>query len=63
MKKRIIDIAKYLVVSVMLAACSGERPPEMAPSVGQPDIFPDYIGVTIPAQIAPMNFDSNDPDA
>ncbi len=35
----------------------------MAPSAELPDIFPDYTDVTIPAQIAPMNFDVNYPDA
>ena len=56
---------KYLLIfaCVMLAACSGGRPPEMAPSSELPDIFPDYTDVTIPAQIAPMNFDVNYPDA
>ena len=47
----------------MLAACSGGRPPEMAPSAELPDIFPDYRDGTIPAQISPLNFDVNYPDA
>ncbi len=56
---------KYLFIfaSVMLAACSGERPPEMPPSAQLPGIFPDYKDVTIPAQIAPMNFEIDDADA
>ena len=33
----------------------------MAPSAQVPDIFPDYKNVTIPAQIAPMNFNVVDP--
>ena len=52
-----------MLASVTLAACSGGRPPEMAPSAEKPDIFPDYTDVTIPARIAPMNFDVNYPDA
>ncbi len=60
-----MNITKYLLIiaTVMLAACSAERPPEMAPSAELPDIFPDYTDVTIPAQIAPMNFDINDAEA
>lgn len=46
-----------------LAGCSGERPPQMSPSADKPDIFPDYTDVTIPVQIAPMNFNIADPDA
>ena len=48
---------------MLLAACSGGRPPEMSPSSEMPDIFPDYAGVTIPAEIAPMNFNVVDDDA
>ncbi|MDO4985735.1 MAG: hypothetical protein Q4E48_08565, partial [Prevotella sp.] len=28
----------------------------------QPEIYPDYIGVTIPAEIAPLNFSLADAD-
>lgn len=47
---------------ILMTGCGG-RPPEMQPSAELPDIFPDYVDVTIPAQIAPMNFDINDEDA
>lgn len=57
------EISICICSCVMLAACSGGRPPEMSPSAILPDIFPDYTDVTIPAQIAPMNFDVNYPDA
>ena len=53
----------YLLISLALASCGGERPPQMPPSSEQPDIFPDYADVTIPAQIAPMNFNIADPSA
>jgi len=41
-----------LIAAVLLAACSGSTTfvEEL------PDIYPDYIGVTIPAGIAPLNF-------
>lgn len=47
----------------MLAACGPERPPQMSPSADKPDIFPDYIDVTIPSRIAPMNFNITDAEA
>ncbi len=60
----IMNYLKYVVIIAcsILASCSGGRPPEMTPSSQLPDIFPDYTDVTIPAQIAPMNFDVNGDD-
>ena len=46
----------YIMICVLLTACGVDRPPEMPPSAQKPDIFPDYADVTIPARIAPMNF-------
>lgn len=59
---KIFDYIVFFIISVVLSACSGGRPPEMAPSAELPDIFPDYKDVTIPAQIAPMNFNILDAD-
>ena len=42
----------YLFAAVLLTACAGST----TYVDDLPDIFPDYIGVTIPAGIAPMNF-------
>lgn len=45
-----------LAAAVLLAACS--TAPDNAEKVDAlPRIFPDYVGVTIPADIAPMDFD------
>lgn len=52
-----------LPIFTILLSCSGERPPEMPASSEIPDIFPDYADVTIPPQIAPMNFNITDKDA
>ena len=52
MKKLVLNIVALL----LLAACG--RPvtsPQMVDAL--PEIYPDYVGVTIPATIAPMNFD------
>ena len=46
---------------VGLLGCS--RDPENPTMVEQlPEIYPDYIGVTIPADIAPLNFNCADED-
>lgn len=48
---------KAIAVSMViaLAACT-ERPENETAVNREPRIFPDYAGVTIPAEIAPMNF-------
>ncbi|MBP3246786.1 MAG: PD40 domain-containing protein [Prevotella sp.] len=44
-----------------MASCAST--PEQVSKVNQlPDIYPDYIGVTIPADIAPLNFNLADED-
>lgn len=44
-----------LLVLSLLFSCSGRIEVDQAID-GLPDIFPDYIGVTIPPNIAPLNF-------
>lgn len=45
----------------LMASCVST--PEQVSKVNQlPDIYPDYIGVTIPADIAPLNFNLADED-
>lgn len=60
-----MKLLDYILIStcMLLISCSGGRPPEMSSDAEMPDIFPDYADVTIPAHIAPMNFDVNYPDA
>ena len=43
-------------LAVLLTAC-GNTPTNEKKAACEPSIFPDYSGVTIPADIAPMNFD------
>lgn len=46
----------YIVINVwLLLACSSE-PGNVVKVDRLPEIYPDYIGVTIPADIAPLNF-------
>ena len=48
-----------IVYSLLVVACSSE--PKGLGRVGTlPEIYPDYIGVTIPADIAPLNFNLMD---
>ncbi len=46
---------------ILLSGC-GRRPKDMPAIADQPNIFPDYANVTIPAEIAPMNFNVTDKD-
>lgn len=49
------NIAVCIMAAWWFAACS--NPVTSPERVDEwPDIYPDYIGVTIPATIAPMNF-------
>ena len=53
---KIILKLTYLLVLLLATSCSNNvETPLMSNAL--PPIFPDYIGVTIPAEIAPMNFD------
>ena len=44
-------------LSVLLAACTPQLPSQYAESDALPAIYPDYCGVTIPANIAPLTFE------
>ena len=44
-----------LVISVLVAGCSTWEVP-VAVAEQLPPIFPDYSGVTVPSNIAPLNF-------
>ena len=53
--KRHLQRLSLLVFSVFFASCSSWMEPESALDT-EPAIFPDYKDVTIPCNIAPMNF-------
>ncbi len=62
-----MKITKYLVGALLMGALVGlgscSSVPENATKVSQlPKIFPDYVGVTIPTNIAPLDFDMEDAD-
>ena len=55
MRKMFSSINKVLAAAALLAACSSK--PTNVTQVNQtPAIYPDYVGVTIPTDIAPLNF-------
>ena len=46
-----------LLAGLLFGACSGNRPVQIQGVLeADPDIFPDYKGVTVPMNIAPLNF-------
>ena len=45
----------FLFMILLVTAC-GKRVKDPSPAGRQPEIYPDYIGVTIPAGIAPLDF-------
>lgn len=44
-----------IIIAVLLAACT-PSPKDVKEVASLPEIFPDYIDVTVPAEIAPLNF-------
>ena len=40
----------------LLAGCTSSMPKDVADVDELPSIYPDYIGVTVPVDIAPLNF-------
>ena len=57
-KKQIMSLNKYAVIVtglITLASCSGPGK-NFTVTDELPDIFPDYCGVTVPVNIAPLNF-------
>ena len=55
----IVYSLQFIVYSLFFVACS-EDPMNPVKTDQLPEIYPDYIGVTIPADIAPLNFNFAD---
>ena len=49
-----------LLSVLLLTACTTETVSDAKQEKNQPHIYPDYLGVTIPVNIAPLNFGMND---
>ncbi|MCQ2203645.1 MAG: hypothetical protein MJZ15_04285 [Bacteroidales bacterium] len=50
-----MNYIKYIAIMAIATACT-EHPENAMKLTSEPPIYPDYKGVTIPAGIAPMNF-------
>ena len=55
-KAKISSLCSWLSGVCLLAACSSSSPKDVTIVDEQPDIYPDYVGVTIPTGIAPLDF-------
>ncbi|MCR4583100.1 MAG: hypothetical protein K5764_06035 [Prevotella sp.] len=62
-RRRLVCQLVLLVVAVVLTGCDAGRPTDAKLSQDQPQIYPDYVAVTIPAGIAPLNFSMADETA
>ena len=58
MRRITIELVLLVGLSV-LSACSSS-PHDVEEVASLPEIYPDYIGVTVPAEIAPLNFSMTD---
>ena len=61
--KKILYRCWLLAIGCWLLAACTETVSDAKQEAAQPDIFPDYIGVTIPVNIAPLNFNMADETA
>ena len=51
--------ALYPILAILLTACTAQAPKQSGLVSSQPDITPDYRDITIPSNIAPINFRIN----
>lgn len=61
MRRFVVYSLQFIVYCLLLMSCT-EKPIDPTKVNEQPSIYPDYIGVTIPADIAPLNFNFADED-
>ena len=59
---RLILTFYIFLISLLFAACT-ETVSDAKQEAAQPQIYPDYVGVTIPVNIAPLNFSMADEQA
>jgi len=61
MREKTIILSVLTLLTALVVSCGSH--PENATQVDEfPDIYPDYVGVTIPVGIAPLNFCMSDDD-
>ena len=56
-----IHYSLYMVIALtLLGACSQQLPSDYTQSDKLPHIYPDYVDVTVPVNIAPLTFEMDD---
>ena len=55
MKSKVIKIM-FIILSVVLFSCSNEKPEQYVETNDDLQLYPDYRGVTVPCNVAPLNF-------
>ena len=58
---RVISYLLPLTSYLILTACSQQLPTDFTQSDALPKIYPDYVDVTVPVNIAPLTFEMDDP--
>lgn len=51
-----LSLIYFAIILLSVASCTSREPRDVVTTDSYPDIFPEYKGVTIPANIAPLNF-------
>ena len=61
-KKSLITPLLSLITFLLLTACGNPKlPTEFSQSASHPKIYPDYVDVTVPVNIAPLTFQLDEP--
>ena len=55
------EVLTVIASILLLTACSKSLPTEFKQVKGYPHLYPDYMNVTIPVNIAPLTFEIDDP--
>ena len=59
-RSKIVKVWAGACVCMLLTACSQQLPSEFTQSDKLPKIYPDYVEVTVPVNIAPLTFEMDD---
>ena len=57
LKGEVIGFLPFYLFTFLLLSCGPQLPEDYASSDRQPDIYPDYKGVTVPVNMAPLTFE------
>ena len=60
--KKMAALTAFFVIFYSLFTSCSSRPTDVSKSDVLPQLYPDYVGVTVPVEIAPLNFSMADDD-